>query len=85
MAEALNMSAGDDIDIDDVWFDETALMDDHIAGILKKWECIEDEIWAKIVLMEKNHMVAKAFIRTPVLTVNGGKSGFDGEVIGPYG
>merc|ERR1712129_117837 len=85
MAEALNMSAGDDIDIDDVWFDETALLDDHVAGILKKWDCIEDEIWAKVVLMEKNHRVAKAFIRTLVLTVNGGKSGLDGEVIGLAG
>ena len=37
MAESLNRSVGDDLDIDDVWFDETSLMDDHITGILDKY------------------------------------------------
>jgi len=85
MAESLNISAGDDLDIDDVWYDETALMDDHIIGILSKWDSIDDQIWAKIVVMEKNHRVAKAFVRSPVLTVNGGEVGFDGEVVGLAG
>merc|ERR1712096_143035 len=34
---------------------------------------------------EKNHRVAKAFVRSPVLTVNGGEVGFDGEVVGLAG
>ena len=79
------MSVGDGLDNDDVRFDETALMDDHIAGIHKKWDFIEDEIWAKIVIMEKTQEVAKAFIRAPVMTVNGGDFGFDEEIIGLSG
>jgi len=85
MTRPLAMSVGDDLDNDDVRFDETALMDDHIAGIHKKWDCIEDEIWAKIVIMEKTQEVAKAFIRAPVMTVNGGDFGFDEEIIGLSG
>jgi len=85
MAENLNVSSRDDLDIDDIWYDEELLMDDHIAGVLDKWNQIDDEIWAKIILMEKNRRVAKAFVRSPLLTINGGDSGFDGEVVGLAG
>ncbi|GFR03763.1 dwarfin sma-2 [Trichonephila clavata] len=51
---------------------------DHIQEVLNKWEQIDDEIWAKIICMERNRRVAKAYARTPVLTVNGSADGFDG-------
>jgi len=85
LSETLNKSAKDDLHNEDVWFEEAKLLDDHIEGILRKWDSIEDDIWAKVIVMEKNHMVAKAFVRAPVLTVNGGKVAFDGEVIGLCG
>jgi len=70
---------------DDVWFDEAALKDDIIEGVLNKFDSIEDDIWAKVILMEKNKMVGKAYIRSPILTVNGSGMAFDGEGIGLFG
>lgn len=47
---------------------------DHVGEILSKWDQIDDEIWAKVVVMERNRRVAKAYARTPVLTIAGGSS-----------
>jgi hypothetical protein len=46
--------------------------------LLGKWQNIDDEIWAKAIVLERNRRVAKAYVRAPVLTVNGGDAGFDG-------
>lgn len=46
--------------------------------MLDKWRQIDDEIWAKVVVFERNRRVAKAYARVPVLTVNGSDDGFDG-------
>ena len=53
-------------------------MQDHIAEVMSKWHSIDDEIWAKIIVLERNRRVAKAYARAPVLTVNGSDDGFDG-------
>ena len=54
------------------------LFQDHIKEVLGKWESIDDEIWAKVIVLERNRRVAKAYARAPVLTVNGSDEGFDG-------
>jgi len=72
-------------DDDDVWSDEAELKDDIIEGVLKKFDIIDDDIWAKVLCMEKNKMVGKAYIRTPVLSIDGGYLEFDGESIGLSG
>lgn len=51
---------------------------DHIQEVLGKWTQIDDEIWAKVIVFERNRRVAKAYARAPVLTVNGSDDGFDG-------
>ena len=51
---------------------------DHLAEILCKWDHIDDEIWAKVIVLERNRRTAKAYARAPVLTVNGSDDGFDG-------
>ncbi len=53
-------------------------LQDHIQEVLGKWESIDDEIWAKVIVLERNRRVAKAYARAPVLTVNGSDDGFDG-------
>ena len=58
---------------------------DHIIEVLSKWESIDDEIWAKVIVLERNRRVAKAYARAPVLTVNGSEEGFDGFRIGVNG
>lgn len=54
------------------------LLQDHIQEVLDKWTQIDDEIWAKVIVLERNRRVAKAYARAPVLTVNGSDDGFDG-------
>lgn len=60
-------------------------MQEHIQEVLNKWQSIDDEIWAKIIVLERNRRVAKAYARAPVLTVNGSDDGFDGFRIGLAG
>ena len=60
-------------------------LQEHISEVLNKWQSIDDEIWAKIIVLERNRRVAKAYARAPVLTVNGSDDGFDGFRIGLAG
>ncbi|KAI9577831.1 hypothetical protein GQX74_011018 [Glossina fuscipes] len=43
---------------------------EHIQEVLDKWTQIDDEIWAKVIVFERNRRVAKAYARAPVLTIN---------------
>jgi len=70
---------------EDVWYTKDKLLKDHIKEVLDKWEQIDDEIWAKVIVFERNRRVAKAYARAPVLTVNGSDDGFDGFRIGLNG
>merc|ERR1712150_294834 len=70
---------------EDVWYTKDKLYKDHIQEVRDKWESIDDEIWAKIVVLERNRRVAKAYARAPVVTVNGSEEGFDGFRIGVAG
>lgn len=53
-------------------------LQEHIQEVLDKWDQIDDEIWAKIIVFEGNRRVAKAYARAPVLTINSSDDGFDG-------
>ena len=53
--------------------------------MIEKWDSIDDEIWAKVIVLERNRRVAKAYARAPVITVNGSTDGFDGFRIGVAG
>lgn len=70
---------------DDQWFSKEKLYKDHIAEVLSKWDNIDDEIWAKVIVLERNRRIAKAYARAPVLTINGSSEGFDGFRIGVNG
>ncbi|XP_023246375.1 uncharacterized protein LOC106639172 [Copidosoma floridanum] len=70
---------------EDVWYNMDKLYKDHIQEVLDKWNQIDDEIWAKVIVFERNRRVAKAYARAPVLTVNGSNDGFDGFRIGLCG
>nr|CAD7589806.1 unnamed protein product [Timema genevievae] len=65
-------------DEEDVWYQKEKLYKDHIHEVLEKWTQIDDEIWAKVIVLERNRRVAKAYARAPVLTINGSDDGFDG-------
>jgi len=70
---------------EDVWYHKDKLYNDHIQEIFKKWEQLDDEIWLKVICMERNRRIAKAYARVPLLTINGGTNGFDGYKIGVNG
>ncbi|XP_065208051.1 uncharacterized protein exp isoform X1 [Planococcus citri] len=70
---------------EDVWYSKDKLYKDHIQEVLDKWTQIDDEIWAKVIVLERNRRVAKAYARAPVLTINGSDDGFDGVRIGLCG
>ncbi|XP_054157601.1 uncharacterized protein LOC128955946 [Oppia nitens] len=70
---------------DNYWISKDKLFRDHIQEILQKWDQIDDEIWAKIICMERNRRVAKAYARAQVLSINGSNTGFDGYRIGLNG
>jgi len=70
---------------EDQWFSKEKLYKDHIKEVLEKWDNIDDEIWAKVIVLERNRRIAKAYARAPVLTVNGSEDGFDGFRIGVNG
>lgn len=72
-------------DEEDVWFQKEKLFKDHIQEVFNKWDQIDDEIWAKVICMERNRRIAKAYARVPVLTINGSDDGFDGYRIGLCG
>ncbi|OQV13866.1 hypothetical protein BV898_11866 [Hypsibius exemplaris] len=70
---------------DDVWFDKESLFRHHLKEVFEKWPYIDDEIWSKVICMEKNRRVAKAYARVPKITINGSDEGFDGQRIGLSG
>ncbi|XP_055623714.1 uncharacterized protein LOC129767118 [Toxorhynchites rutilus septentrionalis] len=70
---------------EDVWYNKDKLYKEHIQEVLDKWTQIDDEIWAKVIVFERNRRVAKAYARAPVLTINGSDDGFDGMRIGLCG
>jgi len=70
---------------DDVWFNQDKLFQDHVTEILQKWNQIDDEIWGKIICMERNRRIGKAYVRKAVLTISGADKQFDGYKIGLNG
>ena len=62
-----------------------ANLQDHLAEVVSKWENVDDEIWGKLIIFERNRRVAKAYARSAVLTINGSDAGFNGLNIGVNG
>ena len=34
-------------------------LQDHLQEVIEKWDSIDDEIWAKVIVLERNRRVAK--------------------------
>ena len=62
---------------DDVWYDVDDLVSDHIEEVMEKWNTIDDQIWGKVILMEKNSRVGKVFLNRSEIVVTNEDSGFD--------
>lgn len=57
---------------------------DHINEVLTKLNdgSLDDEIWGKIVVMERFKRIAKAYLRKTTIIVDGGDEEFDGKTLG---
>ena len=42
---------------------------------------IDDDVWARVIIMEKNVEVAKMLLRKPIVVVTNGDEGFDGNCL----
>ena len=63
-------------DLDDVWYDYKECVVDHIEEVEDKWDHIDDEVWSKVIIMEKNKRVAKILLRKPNVGINNGEVGY---------
>ena len=51
-------------------------MQDHLQEVIEKWDSIDDEIWAKVIVLERNRRVAKGQLISKDIsfTVNSSKN-----------
>ncbi|VDM38231.1 unnamed protein product [Toxocara canis] len=79
---SLRMAVGNACD--DVWYNMERFQLDHISEVITKLEEgeIDDEIWGKIIVMERGRRVAKAYLRKTTIIVDGGAEEFDGQTLG---
>uniref|UniRef100_A0AC34QII6 MH2 domain-containing protein n=1 Tax=Panagrolaimus sp. JU765 TaxID=591449 RepID=A0AC34QII6_9BILA len=69
---------------EDMWYDSERFQLDHINEVLTKLNegNLDDEIWGKIVVMERCKRIAKAYLRKTTIIVDGGDEEFDGKTLG---
>ncbi|CAD5234612.1 unnamed protein product [Bursaphelenchus xylophilus] len=69
---------------EDVWTDVNSFILDNVNEVLVRLQdgSLDDDIWGKIILMEKGRRIAKAYLRQPTLIVDGGDEEFDGKTLG---
>uniref|UniRef100_A0A8R1I2C4 MH2 domain-containing protein n=1 Tax=Caenorhabditis japonica TaxID=281687 RepID=A0A8R1I2C4_CAEJA len=68
----------------DTWYDTDAFLLDQVKEVLNKLGegSIDDEIWGKIVIMERCRRVAKAYLRKTTVIIDGSEDEFDGKTLG---
>jgi hypothetical protein len=51
-------------------------LQDHLQEVIEKWDSIDDEIWAKVIVLERNRRVAKGQLISKDIsfTVNSSKN-----------
>ena len=64
-------------DVDNVWFDLNDVFADNIEEVMEKWDGIDDQIWGKVIVMEKNCRVAKMFLSKSEMEISNDHCGFD--------
>ncbi|KAL3990138.1 MH2 domain family protein [Acanthocheilonema viteae] len=64
------------------WNDINSFERDNIMEVYRKLSNIEEQIWGKVIVMERNIRSAKAYLRSRVITIDGSDAEFDGLRIG---
>lgn len=47
------------------------IIQDHLEEIFNKWRLLDDDIWCKLIIMERNRRIGKAYARVPRVTIDG--------------
>ncbi|KAK6111949.1 MH2 domain family protein [Brugia pahangi] len=66
------------------WYTVEQFEKEHVIEILEKLEYgdLDDEIWGKIILMEKCKCLAKAYLRKTTVIIDGSSDEYDGITLG---
>ncbi|KAE9550250.1 hypothetical protein FO519_006528 [Halicephalobus sp. NKZ332] len=64
------------------WTEMALFIKDNLLEVEQKIQQIETQIWGKLIIMEKNFRTAKAYLRNPVIIVDGSNEEFDGVKLG---
>lgn len=51
---------------------------DNVAEVYRKLPNIEEQIWGKLIVMERNIRSAKAYLRSRIVAIDGSRTEFDG-------
>lgn len=51
---------------------------EHLQEVYDKLPNLEKQIWGKLIVMENNRRTAKAYLRHPVISIDGQAHEFDG-------
>jgi hypothetical protein len=51
---------------------------DNLDEVYAKLSNLEKQIWGKLIVMERNQRTAKAYLRHPIVTIDGSTAEFDG-------
>lgn len=58
---------------------QSQIEQDHLEEIFTKWSLLDDEIWCKLIIMERNRRIGKAYARVPRVTIDGSQElSYDG-------
>lgn len=60
------------------WHSSELMLADTMNEVYAKLDTLDKQIWGKLVCMEANRRTAKAYLRHPVITVDGSRVEFDG-------
>ncbi|VDM99186.1 unnamed protein product [Thelazia callipaeda] len=64
------------------WNDIESFERDNILEVYRKLPNIEEQIWGKLIVMERNIRPVKAYLKSRIIIVDGSEAEFDGSRIG---
>jgi len=73
-------------DMEDVWYDFGECIRENVEETESKLDHMDDEVWCKLIIMEKNRRVAKVLLRRAVNLINNSDVGYNSNgIIGLVG
>ena len=61
----------------DIWSNERECLEEHLDDLEEMWDQLDDEVWAQLIILEKNKRIDKVFLRKPKITISNGNEHYD--------